>query len=95
MNEWIDRRVQEPPKDVEVLAYAPDAKPGYRYCFTTNGCVGQYEYWMPLPAPPARNVTIEIEEDLAEWYATADPGNCIGGMMGRMVKACAAALSKK
>ena len=88
MTDWIDRKVQEPPKGVRSLAYWPDGHISIIYA--GHGCMwtGSWTHWMPLPAPPPRMVTIEISEEDARTVVS-------GGTPLSILAACRRALGEK
>lgn len=69
MSEWIKRSEQEPPHHEWFIASLDDEKYGLlRWSQSELRFIPvvSFSYWMPLPAPPHRTVTIEINGEDAK-----------------------------
>lgn len=94
-SEWIKRSDREPPQDrlndFEIIAAWPNGEvhAGWRH-----EMLDTFDYWMPLPPPPERMVTIEISEADARSVAEGRNVTEADGWV-RVRRACAAALAKE
>lgn len=112
MTTWIKRSEQEPPKDgtwVSFFQFGSCGEPQYLSASFQNkfwrdaagdswldDLCDHWPFWMPLPDPPPRMVTIEIsEEDALNIVLCGANGRQTGSPWRGVVRACAAALKKE